>query len=375
MIERFSIENYRCFAQIDLRGLRRINIITGENGSGKTALLEALSIATKGQPGEVIRQNRLRGLPEPGFPNALAPFISTPMTPEAFRAIWASLFRDDQRPVSFKITPTQATAPLNELSLRVRWSDQETVGVAGPDQAITGLAAARSVVFERREGAGAPTSVEPILTPQGQMMVPALPDFGPRMFSFPATSFFSHYDAVVWFSNLSVKRRTAVILEAIRRDFPFITSLSVLSPAGAQGIYATLSDGTTQTLAMVSSGINKIFTLYCALSDLQSGVLLVDEIENGIYYEKYASVWRNLYDMCCLNQNQAFITSHSAECMEALVPLLDEAANDFCLLRAERQGDQCVIRQMTGEALHAGLRGAVEIRGTTHGTAQAHVGI
>jgi hypothetical protein len=44
MINEIKISNYRCYKNLTIKDLGRINIIVGENGSGKTALLEALML-------------------------------------------------------------------------------------------------------------------------------------------------------------------------------------------------------------------------------------------------------------------------------------------------------------------------------------------
>ncbi len=42
MYTSFSIENFRCFENMTIEPLARVNLICGENNTGKTALLEAL---------------------------------------------------------------------------------------------------------------------------------------------------------------------------------------------------------------------------------------------------------------------------------------------------------------------------------------------
>ena len=50
MIENFTITNFKCWEVLTLRNLKRINLITGGNMSGKTALLDALALYQTGHP-------------------------------------------------------------------------------------------------------------------------------------------------------------------------------------------------------------------------------------------------------------------------------------------------------------------------------------
>jgi AAA15 family ATPase/GTPase len=50
MIDRLSVQNFRCFENLELQNLSQINVMVGDNASGKTALLESLWLAGGGNP-------------------------------------------------------------------------------------------------------------------------------------------------------------------------------------------------------------------------------------------------------------------------------------------------------------------------------------
>jgi AAA15 family ATPase/GTPase len=62
MINDVDIQNYKCFERLTINGCRRINVIVGDNGSGKTSLLEAMFLALGGTTELVIRFRQNRGL-------------------------------------------------------------------------------------------------------------------------------------------------------------------------------------------------------------------------------------------------------------------------------------------------------------------------
>jgi AAA15 family ATPase/GTPase len=47
MINEINIEKYKCFENINIKGFKRINLIVGDNGVGKTTLLEYINAAHK----------------------------------------------------------------------------------------------------------------------------------------------------------------------------------------------------------------------------------------------------------------------------------------------------------------------------------------
>ena len=64
MYTSFTIKNFRCFEQLTIEPLARINLIAGKNNTGKTALLEALWLHSgPNVPDLGIRLASFRGIP------------------------------------------------------------------------------------------------------------------------------------------------------------------------------------------------------------------------------------------------------------------------------------------------------------------------
>ena len=62
MYKSFTIKNYRCFDDITVEPLARVNLIAGENNVGKTALLEALFIHYANDPRIAVVVESIRGV-------------------------------------------------------------------------------------------------------------------------------------------------------------------------------------------------------------------------------------------------------------------------------------------------------------------------
>ncbi len=84
MIRTIDIQNFRCFANLRIEDCRRLNVIVGDNGTGKTTLLEAIFMALVTSPEIGMRYRQFRGLD--------ATFTASHRTIE--EVIWKDFFYD-----------------------------------------------------------------------------------------------------------------------------------------------------------------------------------------------------------------------------------------------------------------------------------------
>ena len=87
MIDSVRIKNFRSFNEVKIENCRRINIIVGDNGSGKTALLEALFLAAGVSPELAIRTRSWRGFDAGRMAGSHE---------DIHQALWADLFHKFQ---------------------------------------------------------------------------------------------------------------------------------------------------------------------------------------------------------------------------------------------------------------------------------------
>jgi AAA15 family ATPase/GTPase len=103
MLSALTIQNFRGFESAEVENFANINLIVGTNGSGKSALLEGIYLASAASPQAASQINGLRGLQL-----ALPPYPSQ----EQFDSIWTYLFRnqDSQKPILLSLV-TGSGAP------------------------------------------------------------------------------------------------------------------------------------------------------------------------------------------------------------------------------------------------------------------------
>ena len=115
-------------------------------------------------------------------------------------------------------------------------------------------------------------------------------------------------------------------------------------------------------LSLLSAGITKFFTILAAILYRNHGVVLIDEVENGLYYERLPALWETMLRLAKENDTQIFVSTHSNECLQALRPTMEEHKSEFMLLRAERENGSSSVAQFEGHEFEAALAKRGEVR-------------
>jgi AAA15 family ATPase/GTPase len=68
----------------------------------------------------------------------------------------------------------------------------------------------------------------------------------------------------------------------------------------------------------MGGGILKIFSIILAILDTENGIVLIDEIENGLYYSSQEILWNAVLEIARECNVQIFATTHSIENIKAL---------------------------------------------------------
>ncbi len=152
-------------------------------------------------------------------------------------------------------------------------------------------------------------------------------------------------------------------MAALRREYPFIDSLSVEIGAGIPMVYAKLRSMDVKIpVALVSQGLGQLLNYLLAIATSTQGVVLIDEIESGFYYDKLSGVWSTLFHFSSSYDAQIFVTTHSRECLRALLSVIRDNEREFCLLRAQKEDGECTLHRIGGPDLRSAIEHEVEIR-------------
>jgi predicted ATPase len=165
------------------------------------------------------------------------------------------------------------------------------------------------------------------------------------------------------FSDLSKAGLDRKFVQVFTKEYPWIQDLNVEVHAGSPAVFATLKGSRRKMpVANVSSGVNRVLGMLLVITSRPKAIVLVDEIESGIFYTHFESVWRAILGMLREYDSQMFVSTHSHECLEALARAAGPKTGDISLWRTQRTKDAYKIQQFEGEALRLGIEYGEEIR-------------
>lgn len=131
--------------------------------------------------------------------------------------------------------------------------------------------------------------------------------------------------------------------ELLRKSIePRLRRLRYAKPQGAQAhlVYVDLGEGPMLPFTQLGQAFARTLQIYCEIFANRPKILLIDEIENGLYYEGMEDFWRGLMAVLEDQDVQLFATTHSRECMEAAHKVAATMAGDpLRFLRLDRRVD------------------------------------
>jgi ABC-type transport system involved in cytochrome c biogenesis ATPase subunit len=343
MINEIKIQNFKCFERLEVIDCRRVNVIVGDNGSGKTALLEALFWALGSNTQMAIRFRQQRGLD--------VSFNGSPQRIE--EAIWREYFfeHDWKRTITIELA---GKGPESRSVRIVRGQPQTSMPLTGGSDESEFKSTPMTMIWRDFEG------IEHLgfaRFKDGQLKFEGGDEDLPDFFFYSANQTVSSIENAGRYSELSRARRAHEFAELFSSEYKWIEDLSIEVVAGAPAIYAALR-GQNEKLPLpsVSGGINRIISIMLALASRSQSVVLVDEIENGIYYRHHESMWRSLLKFARGYEGQLFVTTHNDEWLKSLVAAAGDQVDDIALWRMERdKNNRPLLRQFEGEQVMIGI--------------------
>jgi len=360
MYQSFRLSNFRCFRELALSHLERVNLIAGVNNVGKTALLEALFLHCGAyNPELTLHVQGLRGIERVKI--QLPGWVETAIE---------SLFSGFDSSKTVELVGENDATGRRILRLRIVREPEQLAQISefiqhGPDRPeILPLSSEATQVLEleyeesKRRG-----KYHTFIDQKGMRTTPIPPPPPFPAFYLAARGRIPHAEDSERFGKLEIMGRQDVLLQALQVIEPRLRRLATVVASGLPMIHGEIGLGRLVPLPFMGEGMGRLASLVVAVGNASNGVVLVDEVENGLHHSILPKVWRAIGEVARAFNTQVFTTTHSLECIAAAHKAFAEGRHyDFCLHRLERRNETIRVVTYDQETLAAAIEAGLEVR-------------
>ena len=351
MLSSIEIENFRAFQKLKVKGFKAVNLIGGQNNSGKTALLEALFLLFMPHGSTLTTIMTFRG-------------EEVKVNPYYFKRIWDFIFHNQNINKLTKIysnfengknSSVEFSCPVTVEAV-AKILTENIVNQNVPDIIYSNF---QFPSFLNIKGNSDNEKFDFLIFPNKEnghtLMVGVLPKQLEES-PFVHTRFAANNLTLASMYSLAKEDRKVEYLNRILKLVDSrIESSEIVAPGGEPFIKLNLKDGKSFSVNMFGDAIKRISEIVLVMLSSSQKVLFIDEIENGIHFTKHKFLWKILFEISKSTGCQIFATSHSSEmiksfCQAAVEEKFEEHVSYFEMSRLP--DDEIIANKMDMEMLN-----------------------
>jgi predicted ATPase len=371
--ESLRVRGFRGFSDFRIDHLNKVNLITGKNNSGKSSLLEAIRILATGGALGTFRDilayreesGNLDGMEEGlGAREDFVPFCNFfngfPDLAACGEGFSISAKGNGKVPASIKIRIAglrRKIDPERPGSAHYEQVDLDIFDVAETFCLDMSVDDRKRIVpldrFSRR------------FRGIGIQRIEADGSMTPCIYLNPFGSRFTESLSVLW-DKISLTDDEQEVIAALRIISDDIQAVSMVA-GDERGIRTAIVRSKYYPkpipLKTFGDGVNRLFGIILSLCSARKGVLLVDEIENGLHHSIQSAVWRTIFRLSNRLDIQVFATTHSWDCVCAFQEAVhEEGSENGALIRLTKQEERIVPTSFSASELEIATRNQIEVR-------------
>ncbi|MBQ9284743.1 MAG: AAA family ATPase [Bacteroidaceae bacterium] len=351
-----EIKNFRGIDHLKIDDVSRVNVFLGQNSSGKSTVLEAISLLTgMSNPDSPLNMNRLRTR------NLFSPFkdlyylfynmdIKTPSN------LSAEQFDGDLRDLRLQLTyvfdeqaarqesAQNGAQPVSETKtfFNTLCLDFDIVSASGKRSYQSSMTANQEGIISNRKPAA---------------------DYLEKNASVYLTADLWGINLASQLSELFKRKQKSVVLQRLFHFDRRIVDIDILQ----DDIYIEFENLPEKLpLRMTGDGLRRYLNIVAASANPTTNIILIDEIDNGLHYSAYKKLWEAIFALATTTNKQVFVTTHSKETLSRLNQMLEESPayqqelRLYTLEKTKLKGFQAY--KYTYEGLSGACENDIEIR-------------
>ncbi|MEO1289418.1 MAG: AAA family ATPase, partial [Chloroflexota bacterium] len=360
------VQNFQGFRNLELKDIKRVNLIGGKNNVGKTSLLEALMIYTGKYRTvyyglntvaltEDIQREYMTGLPRVYSRNG-----------DLHR--WDSLFFnfDIENEINFVGDgfPSNMLPSFDNLRISLETVSSFDMNSLANYRFIRALEDTDFAKLEQIIKFERPTHNTIYLIKDGKYLLTSdilnqpIPSQAVR-----SQSTVESRDTKAHFSKLKQEKSMKILIDALQIIEPRLINVDLLS----DGIYVDI-EGMSQLIPLTSmgEGMSRIASIVLTMANVRDGLVVIDEVENGLHFSVQEKLWKVIANIAHQFNVQVFATTHSLEMIRAAQQAFAETPDDdFRYYRLDRDAEtnDPVAVKYSQKTMAAAVEMGYEVRG------------
>ena len=381
MLQSLEIKNYRSLKDLKINSLGRINLITGKNNTGKSTLLEAISLyASKCDLAWINQLLDERGENYRSTQNTANPID---VNIKAFSSLFSNrnvnFFANDSISIGIMEDTLFGSQTSTERSVSIRfvkYVDELIYASEGPDRLLNRRK--RTIIQEEdlenvidfhvgleiRDGVISyilPLEEERSLRYNNYRSITP-----PDNFQLIRTRNIDRdINGKLW-DSITLTEKESYVIDALRIIEPDIDRLAYVEESTRERttVVRLKNDNHVLPLRCMGDGINRVLTIILALVNCDSGFLLIDEFENGLHYSVQEQLWKIVFKLSKMLNVQVFATTHSEDCIRGFESVLNDNQNivDGKLIRLDNVNGKIKQTEFTAGELKTAADNDIETR-------------
>lgn len=303
MIENISIKDFRGIRNLTIEKLGRVNIILGNNNCGKTSVLDAILL----------------------FCGATNPKLSVVIN-------WArkySKISDEMFLLNF-----YGMNPQNQIVLSGNYgiSKKRILKISYREENSESISVEKSNISEKHvflnfdaEICGKTYNTQlkfPGASSSEASVTYLKEEYTEELKCLYISSSDPFYDNVDLFSELLLDKQEKALIDSLREIEPSLKDIIVANG----NLYADLGLDKRIPIQVLGDGIRKIISILINIYNVRNGgILLIDEIDNGLHYKSMPTLWKSILSMARKYDVQIFATTHNIDSLRSLNNALGES--------------------------------------------------
>lgn len=367
MFKELKINSYRGLSQCAFSDLKRINIIIGENNSGKTSVLEAIqlfdnrdvlsniiSIARQREP-QLYPISRNRLLP---FDMLLYSFAMQ----EKNKEIAVSAYNDEdieyhanvQIMLGRQLLSQDEMSPSEWERYKNFCDEDDTVRAIHGNYYFKDIKKKIQKEFVFNETQQRPVIIEledeSDEEVQHDKSLRRLTRSREILYISPLDLYTNRVISASLYRGMLVEEKDR-LLELMRMFDERIMGVETGIQYRNMITYIEMEDAGLVPISLFGDGLKKVLTLASAIVRMRGKVVLIDEFETGIHKRALVQVAKWLTAVAERYNVQVFLTTHSREAIDALVAV-QEDYNNISAYRLDHYKSKIYVKQFPGEDLY-----------------------